>query len=213
MKLFTYFRSSAAYRVRIALALKGVEHEQLYIHLRKGEQQAPDYSALNPQKLVPTLIDGPNVLNQSLAILEYLEETHPEPPLLPSDPAARAQVRAVAQSIACDIHPLNNLRVLKYLKDELRIGEDRRNTWYRHWVAEGFQALEYTLAKQSPKSAFCFGDQPGLADVVLVPQIYNARRFDVDMTPYPTLCRIEEACFDLPAFKDTAPEVQPDADG
>jgi len=213
MKLFTYFRSSAAYRVRIALALKAVDHEPVYVHLRRQEHRAADYAALNPQRLVPALIDGPNVLTQSMAILEYLEETHPEPPLLPGDPADRAAVRAFAQMIVADIHPLNNLRVLEYLKTELRIGEDRRDRWYRHWVTEGFDAMERTLTRLPRRGRFCFGDSPGLADVCLVPQVYNARRFDVDMTAYPTLAAIEEACLALPAFADTAPAHQPDADG
>lgn len=211
MKLFTYFRSSAAYRVRIALALKGIEHEKIYVHLRKAEHRAPEYVALNPQRLVPTLIDGPNVLTQSMAIIEYLEETCPEPALLPADPAERALVRAVADTVACDIHPLNNLRVLNYLKDDLRIGEERRNAWYRHWVEEGFGAVEHLLAKQPGRGPFCFGDRPSLADLALIPQIYNARRFDVDLSPYPTILRVEEACADLPAFAESAPEAQEDA--
>jgi maleylacetoacetate isomerase len=211
MKLFTYFRSSAAYRVRIALGLKRIDYEPIFVPLRDRAHRAADYLALNPQGLVPMLIDGPHVLTQSLAIIEYLEETRPEPALLPADPGERAAVRAAAQAIACDIHPLNNLRVLQYLKDPLRIGEERRNTWYRHWVDTGLQALEQTLARRGGRHLFSFGDQPGLADAMLVPQLYNARRFEVDLTPYPTLTRIDDACRDLAAFADAAPEAQPDA--
>jgi len=212
MKLFTYFRSSAAYRVRIALALKGIDHEAVYVHLRRGDQRAADYAAINPMRLVPTLIDGPTILTQSMAILEYLEETRPEPPLLPDDPAERARVRAFAQTVVADIHPLNNLRVLKYLKDEFRIGEERRDRWYTHWVTQGFAALERTLARQPRQGRFCYGDAPGMADVCLVPQIHNARRFNVDLSPYPTLVAIEEACLALPAFDTAAPKNQPDAE-
>lgn len=213
MKLFTYFRSSAAYRLRIALRLKGLEaKQQVAIHLRRREQQAPAFTALNPQGLVPALeVDGA-VLTQSLAIIEYLEETHPEPPLLPADALGRARVRALALAVACDLHPLNNLRVLRYLGDRLGIDEAARNAWYAHWVAEGLGALEAMVARSPATGRFCHGDLPGLADLCLVPQLYNARRQACDLAPYPTLTRIEGECLALPAFADAAPERQPDAE-
>jgi maleylacetoacetate isomerase len=211
MRLIGYFRSSAAYRVRIALNLKGLEVEHGFVHLAKGEQNESAFAALNPQKLVPVLEDGRGRLFQSLAILEYLEETHPEPPLLPVEPAARARVRALAQIVACEIHPLNNLRVLGYLTGELEITEEAKQTWYRHWVAEGLGALEAILAASPDTGRFCHGDRPGLADVCLVPQLFNARRFDCPLTAYPTLLRIDAECESLPAFRDAAPDAQPDA--
>ncbi|HYH22978.1 MAG TPA: maleylacetoacetate isomerase [Azospirillum sp.] len=212
MKLYGYFRSSAAYRVRIALNLKGLQAEQASVHLRKGEQKQPPFAALNPQKFVPVLVDGDTALTQSLAIVEYLEEVHPQPPLLPTDPAGRARVRALALAIACDIHPLNNLRVLNYLRSPLGQDEEARNTWYRHWVAEGFDALEAMLANDPATGRFCHGDAPTLADVCLVPQVANAERFDCDLAPYPTIRRIAEAARALPAFAAAAPEKQPDAE-
>lgn len=214
MKLYTYYRSSAAYRVRIALNLKGLEAEPLYRHLRKGEQRAPDYLALNPQGLLPTLIDGPVTIGQSLAILEYLEETHPEPALLPSDPAGRARVRQLAQLVACDIHPLNNLKVLNFISspDGLGLDEAARLHWYRHWIADGFGALERLLAEGRPEGAFCHGAAPGLADCCLVPQVYNAERFEVDLSAYPTIQAVNAACLALPAFAGAAPDSQPDAE-
>jgi maleylacetoacetate isomerase len=211
MRLIGYFRSSAAYRVRIALNLKGLEVEHGFVHLAKGEQNESAFAALNPQKLVPVLEDGRGRLFQSLAILEYLEETHPEPPLLPVEPAARARVRALAQIVACEIHPLNNLRVLGYLTGELEITEEAKLAWYRHWIAEGLGALEAVLAASADTGRFCHGDRPGLADVSVVPQLFNARRFDCPLTAYPTLLSIDAECDSLPAFRDAAPDVQPDA--
>jgi len=212
MKLYTYYRSSAAYRVRIALNLKGLEREEAYVHLRRQEQRAPAYLKENPQGLVPTLIDGDVGIGQSLAIIEYLEETHPEPPLLPATPAARARVRQLALLIAADIHPIDNLKVLNYLTREMGVDEADRLKWYRHWVDEGLTALEALLAGNADTGRYCHGDAPGLADVCLVPQMYNAARFEVDMAPYPTLCRINDACLELAAFADAAPDVQPDAE-
>ena len=212
MKLYGYFRSSAAYRVRIALNLKGLAAEHIPVHLRKGEQKAPPFAALNPQKFVPALeTDDGALLTQSLAIIEYLDEVHPHPALLPQDPLDRARVRALALAIACDIHPLNNLRVLKHLSSALGLDEEARNVWSRHWIAEGFAALEAMLANDPRTGRFCHGDQPTLADVFLVPQVANAERVDCDLTPYPTIVRIATAARALPAFADAAPEKQPDA--
>lgn len=212
MKLHTYYRSSAAFRVRIALNLKGVTAEQSFVHLRKGEQKAGPFAALNPQKLVPALeVDG-RVLTQSLAIVEYLDETHPNPPLLPTDPLDRARVRALALAVACDIHPLNNLRVLQHLKNGMGHSQEEVDGWYRHWIGVGLSGLEAQLARDPQTGRFCHGDAVTLADVCLVPQMYNARRFDCDMAGYPTLQRIEEACLALPAFADALPERQPDAE-
>jgi maleylpyruvate isomerase len=212
MKLFGYFRSSAAYRVRIALNLKGIDADQRFVHLRKGEQLAPEYGALNPQGMVPMLIDGPNVLTQSLAIIEYLEETNPEPNLLPKLPLERARVRAIAQSIACDIHPLNNLRVLRYLIGPMKLSDDAKNEWYKHWVTEGLTALEKSLSPAAGTGTFCHGDQPTLADICLVPQIYNAEKADVDLTPFPRITKIVAACRELRAFQDADPAKQRDAE-
>lgn len=214
MKLYDYFRSSAAYRVRIALNLKGIEpDERTFVHLRIGSQRAQDYLALNPQGLVPALaLDDGSVLTQSLAIVEYLDETHREPPLLPPDPAGRARVRAIALSIACEIHPLNNLRVLNYLIGTLGVSREQKDGWYRYWIDVGFEALEKTLARDGATGRFCHGDTPTLADVCLVPQMANARRFEIDLSPYPTLIRIESACNALPAFAAAAPARQPDAE-
>ncbi|MBM3489123.1 MAG: maleylacetoacetate isomerase [Alphaproteobacteria bacterium] len=212
MKLYTYYRSSAAYRVRIALRLKGLAHEQAFVHLRKGEQSVPSYRALNPQGVVPTLEADGAVIGQSLAILEYLEETRPRPPLLPDDWAGRARVRQLALTIACEIHPLNNLKVLNHLATECKLDEAQRKLWYHHWVGEGFRALEGLLAEHPATGRFCHGDRPGLADICLVPQVYNARRFQVDLALYPTIRQIEAACLALPAFTEAAPEQQPDAE-
>lgn len=213
MKLYGYFRSSTSYRVRIALNLKGLPCEQVPVHLvRDGGQHLSDaYRAINPAAAVPSLVlaDG-TVLTQSLAICEYLDEICPQPPLLPPDALGRARVRAFAQGIACDIHPVDNLRVLKYL-GALGHDEDARNTWYRHWVTEGFRALEAMVAGHPSTGRHVQGDTPTLADICLVPQMYNARRFHVDLAPYPTLCRLDEAARALPAFAAAAPEVQPDA--
>jgi maleylpyruvate isomerase len=212
MQLYTYFRSSAAYRVRIALNLKGLQAEQVYVHLRKGDQKAADYLKLNPQGVVPTLVDGNAAIGQSLAIIEYLDEVHPQPALLPFDPVARARVRQLALLVACEIHPLNNLKVLNYLTGDMGLGEDKRLEWYRHWIDEGLTALEDLLASSPDTGAFCHGDSPGLVDVCLVPQIYNARRFDIDIAPWPTVARINENCLGLDAFAAAAPDVQPDAE-
>ncbi len=214
MKLHTYYRSSASYRVRIVLNLKGLAHDQAYVHLSKdgGGQFAPGFDALNPQHLLPVLeVDG-LVLPQSLAIIEYLDETRPAVPLLPADAKGRARVRALSQAIAADIHPINNLRVLKYLSAELGVSADGKNAWYRHWVALGLDALERQLANSPDTGAFCHGDTPGMADCCLVPQLYNARRFECDLEPYPTLLAIEARCAELAAFRDARPEVQPDAE-
>jgi maleylpyruvate isomerase len=212
MKLFGYYRSSAAYRVRIALNLKGLEVDHRFVHLRKGEQSAPEYGALNPQGLVPMVIDGPQVLTQSLAIIEYLEETHPEPALLPKEPIERARVRAIAQAIACDIHPLNNLRVLRYLVGPLKVSDEAKNEWYRHWVVEGLTALERSLTPAAGTGTFCHGDKPTLADICLVPQVYNAERADVDLSLFPRITKIVAACRELRAFQDADPAKQADAE-
>jgi maleylpyruvate isomerase len=212
MKLFGYHRSSAAFRVRIALNLKGMQVDHRFVHLRKGEQSAPEYGALNPQGLVPMVIDGPQVLTQSLAIIEYLEETNPEPALLPKEPIERARVRAIAQAIASDIHPLNNLRVLRYLAGPLNVPEEARNEWYRHWVVEGLTALERSLTPAAGTGTFCHGDTPTLADVCLVPQVYNAERADIDLSPFPRITKIVAACRELRAFQDADPAKQPDAE-
>jgi len=214
MKLYDYFRSSAAYRVRIALNLKGVTpSDRAFVHLRMGNQRAQDYLALNPQGLVPAIeLDDHRVLTQSLAIVEYLDEVHPSPPLLPRDPAARARVRAIALGIACEIHPLNNLRVLNYLIGTLGVTDAQKNGWYKYWIDVGFEALERQLDRDDDTGVFCHGDTPTLADVCLVPQLANARRFKIDVTPYTTLTRIEAACNALPAFAQAAPAQQPDAE-
>ena len=214
MKLYTYFRSSAAYRVRIALNLKGLAYETVPVHLTRGggEQLKAEYRKLNPQALVPVLQDDGRLLTQSLAIIEYLEEVHPQPPLLPQDPPGRARVRALAQAIACDLHPLNNTRVLNYLTGPMGLGNDAKQTWYCHWIAEGLGALETTLAGSTETGSFCHGNTPGIADCCLVPQMANARRFKCDVAPYPTLLRIEKACQALDAFQRAAPDQQPDAE-
>jgi maleylacetoacetate isomerase len=197
IKLYGYFRSSAAFRVRIALNLKKLEYETAPIHLRRNDQTKSDYLAVNPQGLVPTLSDGDRTLVQSLAIVEYLDETHPEPPLLPKHPADRARIRALAEIVACDIHPINNLRVLRYLTHSLGHDEAAIASWYNHWIAAGFEALEKLLAKDSRTGVFCHGDTPGLADVTLVPQFVNAERYRLDLTPYPTITRIFRHCMTL----------------
>ena len=215
MKLYGYWRSSAAYRVRIALNLKGISAEQLSVHLVRdgGEQHKAAYSALNPLELVPTLtlddeLDA-DALSQSLAIIEYLDEIHPQSPLLPASALERAHVRAMALTVACEIHPLNNLRVLQYLTQTLGVDEAAKNTWYHHWVASGFAALEILLKRHSGR--YCFGDTVTLADLCLVPQVYNAQRFNVDLTPYPNIMRVWTECNQLEAFADAAPERQADA--
>lgn len=211
MKLYTFFRSSAAFRVRIALNLKGLQYESLPKAFARNEHRAPDYLALNPQGLIPALaIDGV-VLSQSLAIIEYLNDRHPAPPLLPEDPIDRARVRSMAMTIACEIHPLNNLRVLNYLRDQLQQDDSGIGTWYRHWVTEGFRGLEVQARQFSGNGRYCFGDAVSLADVLLVPQMFNARRFRTDLTPFPTLVGISTHLEALPAFAAARPEVQPDA--
>jgi maleylacetoacetate isomerase/maleylpyruvate isomerase len=213
VRLHTYWRSTAAWRVRIALNLKGLEWQSLPVHLVRdgGEQRKEPFLRLNPQGLVPVLEDDGLVLPQSLAIIEYLDETHPEPPLLPADPPGRARVRGLAQLVACDIHPLNNLRVLHYLRDHGGLNDAQRDQWYRHWVLEGLRALEARLAGESATGRYCHGDTPGLADCVVVPQVYNARRYAVELAAFPTVLRIEAACAELEAFRHAVPEVQPDA--
>jgi maleylacetoacetate isomerase len=213
VKLYDYFRSSAAYRVRIALNLKGLAAERVFVRLRHGAQRDEDYLALNPQGLVPTLVtDGGDVLTQSLAIVEWLDETFPQPPLLPSDADGRARVRSLAQAIACDIHPLDNLRVLNYLTGTLGVSEAQRVGWYKYWIDVGLEALEARLAREQETGRFCHGDAPTVADICLVPQLANARRVAFDFAPYPTLMRIESACNALPAFADAAPGKQPDSE-
>jgi maleylpyruvate isomerase len=210
MKLFGYFRSSAAFRVRIALNLKQLDYENAFIHLRRGDQAAPEFLDINPQGLVPALeIDGQR-LTQSLAIIEYLDETHPKPPLLPRDAAGRARVRALAAIVACDIHPLNNLRVLRYLHRPLGHDPAAVETWYNHWIDSGFGALERLLANDPRTGAFCHGDTPGLADIALVPQVFNAHRYPLDLTVYPTIMRVYQNCRAVEAFAAADPDRQPD---
>ena len=213
MKLYSFFRSSAAYRVRIALNVKGLAYEYVAKHLRRdgGEQLKPEYRAIQPQALVPALEDGGAVIAQSLAIIEYLEEAYPQTPrLLPAAAADRAIVRAIAQAIACDIHPLNNLRVLNYLKSRMGQSEEATNAWYRHWIGEGFVALELWIGKHSADGKHSFGAGVTLADVCLVPQVYNARRFQIDLAPYPRLAAVSSHLETLPAFVAARPEAQPD---
>ena len=213
MKLYTYFRSTAAYRVRIALNLKGLPYEAVPVHLLRGEENDAAYRTISPLGTVPALVtDEGAALTQSVAIIEYLEECHPRPALLPPDPLGRARVRALALTIACDIHPLNNLRVLNYLKQNLGVDEARKNAWYRHWVTEGLMACEKLLASHSATGDFCHGDTPSLADCCLVPQVFNARRFDCPLDAVPTIRRIVAHCETLPAFIAAAPANQPDAE-
>lgn len=225
MKLYTYFRSSAAYRVRIALNLKGLAYEAIPVHLLKGggEQFQPAYRSLNPQSLLPSLVEdghgddksdgnGGTVITQSLAIIEYLEEKYPAAPLLPHIAEDRARVRSLALTIACEIHPLGNLRVLKYLEKTLLATPEAKLAWSRHWIQESFAALESTLATDSRTGRFCHGDTPSLAECCLAPQMFNARRFEVDLSPYPTLVRIDAACAELPAFENAHPSRQPDSE-
>jgi maleylacetoacetate isomerase/maleylpyruvate isomerase len=209
MKLYNYFRSSASYRVRIALALKGLDYDYIPVHLVKREHLDTGYAAVSASRLVPTLQDGDALLSQSLAIIEYLDETHPQPPLLPADALGRARVRSIAQDIACEIHPLNNLRVLRYLTHDLKLSEDDKNRWYRHWVESGLESVERQLAAQPAR--YCHGDAPGLADLTLVPQIFNAQRFDCRTDHVPNVMRVFDACMELPAFSQTQPSACPDA--
>ena len=214
LHLYSYWRSSAAYRVRIGLALKGLQYETVPVHLLKdgGQQHAADYAALNPQQMVPVLMHGRRALRQSLAILEYLEEVWPDTPaLLPGTARERVRVRALAQLVACDVHPLNNLRVLQFFEQHWNVPQAERDEWVRHWIVEGLAAFEALVAEDPATGAFCHGDAPGLADACLVPQLYNARRFGLDLTRWPTLARIEQACLALPAFRQAVPESQPDA--
>jgi maleylacetoacetate isomerase len=210
MKLYNYFRSSASFRVRIALELKGLPYDYVPVHLVKGEHKQAAYTAVSPTALVPTLeTDSGDRIGQSMAIIEYLDETHPEPALLPRDPLARARVRALAQLVACEIHPLNNLRVLKYLVNELKTDEETKNTWYRHWVRTGLEAFERELS-QLPPSKYCFGDSPTLADCCLVPQIFNGRRVNTPYDGLPRTMAAFEACMAHPAFQKAQPTSCPD---
>jgi maleylpyruvate isomerase len=214
MKLYNYFRSSASFRVRIALALKGLDYDYVPVHLLKegGQQFSAGFKAMNPAALVPVLDDDGTVLTQSLAIIEYLDETRPQVPLLPQEAAGRARVRAIALAIACEIHPLNNLRVLGYLSKTLGVSDEQRNAWYRHWVEAGLESVEAMLAGDSRTGACCHGDSPTLADICLVPQIFNAQRFKARLDHVPTVMRIHEHCLTLPAFAASVPAVQPDAE-
>ena len=213
MKLYTYFRSSAAFRVRIALNLKALAYEPQFVHLPKGQHREPAYGAVNPQALVPTLeLDDGMRLAQSMAIIEYLEELHPRPPLLPQEPMARARVRSLSQLVACEIHPLNNLRVLQYLRKQLGQNEEQVGVWYRHWIAEGFAKLEAALAGNGETGRFCHGDAPSMADCCLVPQVFNAKRYEFDAQRYPTTMRVFEECMKLEAFDRAQPSKQPDAE-
>jgi maleylacetoacetate isomerase/maleylpyruvate isomerase len=212
MELYSYFRSSAAFRVRIALALKGLPHDYRAVHLVRNEQLEPAYATLATHRLVPSLTEGDQVLSQSLAIIEYLDEVYPQPPLLPADAFGRARVRALALDIACEIHPLNNLRVLRYLVKELGASEDAKNAWYRHWVETGLEAFERRLAADGRTGLYCHGDMPGLADCLLVPQVFNAQRFDCRLDHVPTVMRVFEACMALPAFQAAHPSACPDAE-
>jgi maleylacetoacetate isomerase/maleylpyruvate isomerase len=211
MKLYNYFRSSASFRVRIALHLKGLPFEYIPIHLVKGEQLQEPFASISPNRLVPLLHDDGHSLTQSLAIIEYLEETHPETPLLPPDPAGRARVRALAQDIACEIHPLNNLRVLKYLVKQLGVSDEAKNDWYRHWVETGLETVERQVAGSPATGLYCHGDAPGLADCTLVPQIFNAQRFECDLGRVPTVMRIFAHCMKHEAFIKAQPSNCPDA--
>jgi maleylacetoacetate isomerase len=210
MKLFGFSRSSAAFRVRIALNLKGLGYEPAFVHLRRREQEHPAYRGVNPQGLVPALETDGLTLIQSLPIIEYLDERHPEPPLLPADAAGRARARALAAIVACDIHPINNLRVLRYLHGPLGHDETAIAAWYNHWIETGFGALEPLLAGDARTGAFCHGDAPGLADIALVPQVVNSERYLLDLAPFPTIRRIYETCMTLDAFALAHPTRQPD---
>ena len=211
MKLYSYFRSSAAFRVRIALNLKGLAFEPQFVHLARGEHRQPEYGALNPQGLVPALEDGGKLLTQSLAIIEYLEEKHPSPPLLPNDLLGRARVRSLALLVACEIHPLNNLRTLRYLVNELGNSEQDRDRWYQHWIHDGMGKLEGDLVRDR-RGRFCHGDEPTIADCCLVPQVFNARRYKCDLSHAPTVLEVFEECMKLDAFQRAQPSRQPDAE-
>jgi maleylacetoacetate isomerase/maleylpyruvate isomerase len=212
MQLYNYFRSSASFRVRIALAIKGLDYEYLPIHLTKNEQFGAAFANLAAARLVPVLKDGDTVLTQSLAIMEYLDERHPQPPLLPRDAAGRARVRALALDVACEIHPLNNLRVLRYLVHELKVSEDAKNAWYRHWVEVGLEVVEHQIAGHPATGSFCHGDTPTLADCVLVPQIFNAQRLKCKLDHVPEVMRVFEHCMAQEAFQKAQPSACPDAE-
>ena len=210
MQLYNYFRSSASYRVRIALALKGLDYDYEAVHLAKGQQLQESFAAVSASRLVPMLVDGGARVTQSLAILEYLDELHPEPPLLPKDALGRARVRALALDIACEIHPLNNLRVLRYLVREMKVAEDDKNRWYRHWVETGLEVVERQLA--ALPGTYCHGEVPTLADCTLVPQLFNAMRFECKLNHVPNVVRVYDNCMKLPAFERTSPANCPDAE-
>lgn len=210
LTLYSYYRSSAAYRVRIALNYKAVPYEQKHVHLAKGQQFTAEYKSLNPQGLVPTLVDDEKAISQSVAILEYLEEKFPTPALLPKDIYDKAVVRSMLQFIACDIHPLNNLRVLTYLKESFKVADDKKMQWYHHWLKAGFDALEEMVSRHSGKC--CFGDVVTMADIALIPQVYNARRFGFDLAAYPKVLAVNDYCLSLPAFDLARPENQADAE-
>ena len=213
LKLFDYFRSSAAYRIRIALNLKRVDWESEFIHLTKngGEQFSTLYQKINPQSLLPTLEDKGHYYTQSLAILEYLEECYPEPPFLPKLPKQRAHVRSIALAVACDIHPINNLRILKYLTEEMKLDEHQKTTWYQHWISIGLGAIEKMLTQSSETGDFCQGSTPSMADICLIPQVFNAERYKCDLSAYPTIRRINQTCLELDEFQKAVPDNQPDA--
>lgn len=213
IKLYGYWRSTAAYRVRLALNIKQVSYSQQSVHLVKdgGGQHKPEYQSINPQGLVPTLVDDGIAIGQSLAILEYLEEKYPQRSLLPTTPVKRALARQLCQIIACDLHPLNNLRILKYLTNELSVSDDDKSKWYHHWLAQGFEAFDKLLAKNDLKGPYCLGGELSIADVCLIPQMYNAERFDFSMDAYPRLQKINQNCLKLTRFQDAIPENQPDA--
>lgn len=212
--LYGYFRSSAAFRVRIALNLKGIKPEYRFVHLLKdgGQQHNPSYKSINPQEIIPTLVHAGQVIGQSLAAIEYLDEIRPEPPIMPRDPAARARVRQLAYVVACDVHPINNLRVSNYLRDKFGAGTEAQRDWHQHWITLGFTALETWLSSSSETGQFCHGERPTLADICLIPQMTNARRVALDLEPFPTLLRIEKAALALPAFDAALPANQPDAE-
>ena len=212
MILYDFFRSSAAYRVRIAINLKHLDAERRFVHLGKDENRKPGYKAVNPQGFVPYLMDGDFALSQSLAIIEYLNDLYPDPPFLPAGPADRAYVRSLALVVACDMHPLNNKRVLDYLVRDLHLSEEQKTSWYRHWIAEGFDALEKMLAARDSGGGFCFGDSPTLADICLVPQVANAHRFTCDMSSFARVNSIYAHCMTLPPFDLAQPARQPDAE-
>ena len=210
MRLYSFFGSSAAFRVRIALNLKGIEYETVPVNLPQGEHREPEFLSTNPQATVPVIDDDGTILWQSLAIIDYLDARYPLPRLIPAEPVARARVQALAQLIVCEIHPLNNLRVRNYLREELELDDAAQSRWYKHWISEGFQSLE-ALVKRFSGGRYCFGDAVSVADVCLVPQVYNARRYHCDLAPYPTIQRIADGLRVETAFSRAAPEQQPDA--